>query len=557
MEQDSVGKYTKQQYPLKTLEYYRKVSGLFLSNKEYDKYCDVILKKADLHKTLNDHENAFKALFDAKKIAEENNLTKKIVLITTKISLLYLETFEFKKSKKYLKEAEKLAVKSKDNVSLESIYYGYFLYHFKTDSDSTTYYIEKKNKYFKYIKDPNLVFKHYSSLTAYYLSKNNTNLFLKYSDSALQIAKKLKDKNKISSVKHNIGYHYMVNLKDYSRAKKEYLEILNMFSPNENLPQISDTYLNLSFAYEKLGDYKNALDITNKYLESYEQILEGKLADRTKEIETKYYIDKAENEFNKKNKFEKEKNQKLIVVIASLFILAGLIFYFYYQNLLLNQKNKLKEIDSKLQFKIISATLDGQDQERNKISSVLHDNVSAILSSVGLHLSAFESNLTDNQIKDLKKTRELLRDAHDKVRDLSHQLVPPLLVKFGLSFALNDLCEKNSNSILKMQFVGNNDEGKRYHQEFETKIYFIVSEIFNNIMKHSKASLATLLIEEKDDKLHLIITDNGKGFDVKNISASNGFGLTQIKARIKNMNGKFSIKSKINQGTSIEIELQV
>ena len=111
--------------------------------------------------------------------------------------------------------------------------------------------------------------------------------------------------------------------------------------------------------------------------------------------------------------------------------------------------------------------------------------------------------------------------------------------------------------MLKFNFIGAIQDEKRYHAEFETKIYFITSEIFNNIIKHSKASVATLLIEEKAGNLYLAVTDNGKGFDVKSISMSNGFGLTQIRARIKNMNGKFLINSKMNQGTSIEIEVKI
>ena len=550
---DSVSIAQNVENPIKKLNYYRKLSKYYLAKNEYEKYCDVILKKTKIYEKFNDFENGFKVLFEAKKYAEENNLPKKTILINNKISTLYIKTIEYSKSKKYIKESEKLALKIKDNISLESVYHAYYTYYQSIYSDSVGYYIGKKKEYKKYIKDPISIYNYYLTLNGYYFTNNKSDLGLKYADSAMYMAKKFNDIEKIISVKHNIGYYYLTQLKDYQKAKNLYIEILNSDSKSLSLIQKGNAYLNLSFAYEKLGDYKNALDYTNKYLEIHDQVLQGKIEDKANEIETKYYIDKTEADFNKKSGLEKEKNKKLLLVVAALFILAGFVFYFYYQNLLLNQKNKIKEIDSRLQFKIISATLDGQDQERNKISTVLHDHVSAILSSVGLHLSAFESNLTDNQIKDLKKTRELLRDAHDKVRDLSHQLVPPLLVKFGLLFALNDLCEKNSNSILQVKFNASIENKKRYQPEFETKIYFIVSEIFNNIVKHSKASIATLLIEEKENKLYLTITDNGKGFNVKNISASNGFGLTQIKARIKNMNGKFVINSIINEGTVINI----
>ncbi|GAW89672.1 two-component system sensor histidine kinase [Flavobacterium psychrophilum] len=102
----------------------------------------------------------------------------------------------------------------------------------------------------------------------------------------------------------------------------------------------------------------------------------------------------------------------------------------------------------------------------------MHDHVSAVLSSVGLHLSAFESSLTKEQIADLKKTRSLLKNAHDKVRDLSHELVPPLLVKFGLQFALRDLCENNTNSIIQFEFYSTLEKTKDIMLNLKQK-YFL------------------------------------------------------------------------------------
>lgn len=181
--------------------------------------------------------------------------------------------------------------------------------------------------------------------------------------------------------------------------------------------------------------------------------------------------------------------------------------------------------------------------------------MSATLSSIGLHLSALESSLTNEQKNDVKKTRLLLKTAHDSVRDLSHDLVSPVLVKFGLQYALNDLCEKNSNSLLEFKFTSNMSISKRFEQKFETTIYNIISELSNNIIKHSKANSAEISINEfENDKLQIIISDNGKGFNTNELHF--GFGLTQIKARIKSMNGKLKIKSEENKGTKIIIDVK-
>lgn len=557
---DSIAYYLEKNNVLKAIEFTRKKANYSLANKKFADYCDIMIQKSEIYRNFNDNENALKVLFEARDVAEKNNLLEKQVLIYRWIGNINGTVFEYTKAKKYLRKAEKIALKLNNNDLLYKVSQGLFKIYSETQSDSSEYYLRKVSYYTS--KSNNLDDKrnNYCNFYSYYISKNQSDLAKKYIDSAYTIAIKLGNKTDIAGIKNNIGVYYITVEKNYLKGIKEYNEIIKMFPNGDNSKALSNAYLNISYAYEKTGDYKKALDYTNEYLEICDQILNGRLNQATQEIETKYTINKIESEYKEKEKLIEEKqdrNQKLLMLFVSLFVFAGFIFYFYYQNLILKQKNKLKDIDSKLQYKIISATLDGQDQERNKISGVLHDHVSALLSSVGLHLSAFESNLNKEQIDDLKKTRLLLKDAHDKVRDLSHELVPPLLVKLGLQFALKDLCENNSNSLIKFEFHSALPKDRRFNPEFETKMFFIVSELLNNVMKHSNASKAKLSLEELSNKLHVTIEDNGKGFDTKNISKSNGFGITQILARVKNMNGDMKINSKSEQGTKIDIKVDI
>ncbi|MEO8516035.1 MAG: ATP-binding protein [Flavobacterium sp.] len=557
---DSIGYYLEKNNSLKAINYARIKSSYYLKNKNYTAYCNMMAEKCEIYKNLNDNENALKALYEARDIAEKNKLLESQALIYRWIGNINGIVFEYTKAKKYLHKAEKIALKLNNDDLLCKVSQGLFKIYSETQSDSSEYYLRRVSYYTSKSNNLDEKRKNHANFYNYYISKKQYELAKKHIDSAYAIAIKLGNKNDIASIKNNLGVYYMSVEKNYEKGKQQYIDILKMFPNGDNPNALGNAYLNISYAYEKTGNYKKALDNTNEYLEIYDQILNGRLSQTTQEIETKYTINKIESEYKEKEKLIEEKqdrNQKLLLLFASLFILAGLISYFYYQNLVLKQKNKLKDIDNKLQYKIISATLDGQDQERNKISGVLHDHVSALLSSVGLHLSAFESNLNKEQIGDLKKTRLLLKDAHDKVRDLSHELVPPLLVKLGLQFALKDLCENNSNSLIKFEFHSALPKDRRFNPEFETKMFFIVSELLNNVMKHSNASKSKLSLEELSNKLHITIEDNGKGFDTKNISKSNGFGITQIRARVKNMNGDMRIHSKSEQGTKIDIKVDI
>jgi signal transduction histidine kinase len=555
---DSLYFYLEKKNAIKALSYAHYKSNEYLIKKDYINYCDIILKKAELYEKFNDKENALKVLYEARDIAEKNNLTEKKALIYSYIGAVNFRMFEYTKAKKYLNKAENIALKLKKEKLLISVYQTLFNLHFDTESDSAYYFLTKINFYSNNAINLDLQYKNQANYAQYYSSIKDFYNAKKHLDSSYNIALKTKNIKYITSAKNDLGLYFINVEKNYQKGKQEYLDILTMFPKKDDPNTISNAYLNLSNAYEKMGDYKNAYLYNNKYLEIFEDVINGRLSQSTQEIENKYAIDKIENQFKEKERKVEDKqdrNQKLLLLFASLFILAGFIFYFYYQNLLLKQKNKIKDIDANLQYKIISATLDGQDKERNKISGVLHDNVSAILSSVGLHLSAFESSLTKEQIQDLKKTRSLLKDAHDKVRDLSHELVPPLLVKLGLQYALKDLCEKNSNSLLNFIFFSTLPDDRRFNSDFETKMYFIVSELLNNVIKHSKASESVLSIEENEGHLHLIIEDNGTGFNVENANKTNGFGITQIRARIKNMHGEIKIKSKLSEGTIIAIRV--
>ncbi|MDI9312683.1 MAG: ATP-binding protein [Limnohabitans sp.] len=554
---DSIDYYLEKGNGLKAINFARSKSAAFLEKKDYKSFCDIMLKKAQIYYKFKDVENSLKTLYEARDVAEKNNLLYELSNIYKYIGAYNGSVFEFSKAQQYLKKSERIAKKINNNYLLCNVYQSFFKIHFDLKSDSTKYYLDQVDKYCRKSKDKKQIQSNLTNHFAYFTKIEDNILAKKYLDSSYALALQLKDTEFLSRTRNNLGVYYMTIEKNYDKSIEIYKQILETHSKSKSYQILYDAYLNISYAYEAKKDYKQALFYSNEFLEFNDEVFDGRLNQSINEIETKYKISKVEEQYKKEKKEIEERqarNQKILFLIAALIIFLVLVLYFYYQNLLLKQKNKIKDIDNELQYKIISATLDGQDQERNKISAILHDNVSATLSSIGLHLSALESSLTDEQKSDIKKTRMLLKTAHDSVRDLSHNLVSPVLVKFGLQYALNDLCERNSNSLLEFKFTSNMSISKRFEQNFETTIYNIISELSNNIIKHSKANLAEITINEfENNKLQITITDNGKGFNTSELHF--GFGLTQIKARIKSMNGKLKIKSEENKGTKIIIEL--
>ncbi|TDE41891.1 two-component sensor histidine kinase [Flavobacterium rhamnosiphilum] len=435
----------------------------------------------------------------------------------------------------------------------------------KKQYEKGIYYYKKSLQYSTKIHDSSqIVFTKLNITWAYFdIGRYEEGLpYLKYIN---KYHKKYGDESTIVALNMLNGMYY--NYKnDPKKALFFFQNAIKLGNEGNEKSDLSYSYHEFSKFLLKNGDFKNAYknlalynDLTVE-LNNEDKLNKANVAGINLEIdEYKREIDKIGNEYKTKEYLliqEQSRNKKIVIGIISGLLLFFFLFYIFSENSKLKQKNKLKDIQSQVHQNIINASINGQELERKKIASFLHDNISALLSSAGLHLSTFTSK---NQIisQEIIKTKAILEEAHDQVRDLSHELMPTLLARFGLFYALEDLCEKNSNSAIQFNYAIVVPTKTRYNEDFEIKMYFIIMELLNNIIKHSKATQAKLTIQENNKSLQIEIEDNGKGFDTDKFYILEGFGINQIKARINNLKGTIAIHSKIDSGTSVVIEVPI
>lgn len=556
---DSLAYYKKHKEFHKGLQLARSHTKKYLSNNQFEKYCEASIVKSEFYFWLNDTKKSIETLFAALKVAEENQFVSIKIKILEEIGHRYASLRDHNKAKQYYHKSLFHAKKTNKLKPDAFIFQRLFRVHLESNSDSAIYYLNKIRENALKKNSHNDLAISYNNFYTFYAAKENHELAKKYLDSSIFYAQKSNSKDRIITSLHNLGYHYLVAEEDYKKGIEQYEKLLKIIPQDSVSQNVGDIYLNLSYGYEQMGNHKKALDYTNKYIDINETIYQDNIKRAINEIETKYQIEKIEKQNLEKQKaFEdrQKNNQKIILIFIALFAFSTIMFYFFYQNLRLKQKNSFIEMDREVKQNIINATLDGQESERKQVANVLHDGISALLSSAGLHLSAYVAANPNEKKDEIEKVRSILKEAHDNVRDLSHELIPPLLVKFGLFHALQDLCEKNSNSIIEFEYSSHVPENRRYSEEFEMRIYFIVTELFNNIIKHSKASRAFLTLEENQNRLEITIEDDGRGFDTSKPLVSDGFGLTQIKSRVKHLGGKIAITSKINAGTIVFISIR-
>ena len=438
----------------------------------------------------------------------------------------------------------------------------------------------------------------------YFFEQKKYQLGLNYYQKALQYSEQTKDSIKIYLRKLNMTWAYFeINKFKEGKAHLDYINKHKKFGDESTLVlenmlnglyydkkqevKKANYFYSKAIAFGKKGQEKFDLMITHEkfasflakqkdYQRAYEnlalfnvlsnEILESEKVKKAKttglNVDLNEYlreIKRVESDYKKQQEIlelEKSMERRKLIALVSILFISIVLFYFYIQNSRLIQKNRLNGLRNKIQQNIINATLSGQEMERKKIAYFLHDNISALLSTAGIHLNILQSKSKENN-EELTKTISILNEAHDKVRDLSHELIPALLVRFGLFYAVEDVCEKNSNSKLQVEYESSVEKEKRFNDEFEIKIFFIISELINNIIKHSNASMAKISIAQNGDQLFINVFDNGKGFDMSKFNTLEGFGINQIKSRINGMKGKISIDSKLDMGTIITIEVPI
>lgn len=242
--------------------------------------------------------------------------------------------------------------------------------------------------------------------------------------------------------------------------------------------------------------------------------------------------------------------------------LVGFIIFFVvvYQRRLLRQQRRMREQEAAHQRELLSASIQTQEKERQRIARDLHDEIGAMLSTVKMKVSQAKRRAKGDESLSpvLVETTDLLTDSIKNVRRISHALLPPVLDKFGLHAALKDLVEKattEEGSRVRLQVEG---EPVRFPQHQELGLFRVSQEVLNNALKHAQAKLIEFRLVYQPEQLSLEIRDDGVGFDwEKKQAESSGLGLKNIESRVLTIGGKWEAESKIGKGTRVRIEVGI
>lgn len=217
--------------------------------------------------------------------------------------------------------------------------------------------------------------------------------------------------------------------------------------------------------------------------------------------------------------------------------------------------DELRRERESLRRQLLEKVISTQEDERRRIARELHDSTSQNLTSLIVGLRMMEAHCAQcaaqSKASDL---REVASHTLDEVHDLSMRLRPRVLDDLGLAAAIERLSfEWQARHKIPVDVEIRISE--RLPGGVETAVYRIVQEALTNIVRHAYAKTASILIERRDDIIRAIIEDDGLGFDINTSHGERHLGLLGMRERAELLDGKLTIESSPEHGTSIFIEI--
>lgn len=242
--------------------------------------------------------------------------------------------------------------------------------------------------------------------------------------------------------------------------------------------------------------------------------------------------------------------------IMAVLALAIILFVVFYQRKIFAHQLTLHRLDNEHRKHLLATSVEVQENERRRIAGDLHDEVGAVLSASKLYLTYFADN--PEAISVAHKIEELIELAAQNLRDISHNIAPQNLEKFGLSSALEDLF-KRVNGAKTLQVSLQADLEARLQLNQELGLYRIIQELLNNTIKHAQATQVKIVLQQKKSQVFFSYQDNGQGIDInsQSLDQSKGLGLRNLASRAELLNAQLNYHSAPSQGFQASLSFEI
>lgn len=248
----------------------------------------------------------------------------------------------------------------------------------------------------------------------------------------------------------------------------------------------------------------------------------------------------------------------LVLALAGLGLL-GLGLLHYRQRLGRQQHSlhaqHLSQLAQEKALQVAQAVLEGQEEERTRVARDLHDGLGGLLATVRLYLGSAcaQPHLPPAAAQLVAQSLTHLDNAIGELRRVARHLMPEAILTFGLARALEDLCEaarQPGGPHVQLQLYG---LAERLPLPTEAALYRMAQELLTNVHRHAQAQQVLVQVMRHPGALHLVVEDDGQGFEPCQQQA--GVGLRSVRARAGYLGGTLEVQSAPGRGTTVSFEL--
>lgn len=270
---------------------------------------------------------------------------------------------------------------------------------------------------------------------------------------------------------------------------------------------------------------------------------------------------------------------ELYIILALGFFLSLIILLFIF--FLVGYSRKVMRIENSYQAAFAMAKQKLQEQTLNNLSYDIIDSFGNNLLAIKLNLMAGVYTPLQNMIGKIQKnishenTAELLhllRDLQESIPTILTNVEETIQTVNNMNTDVIDTCERLTSNLADNSLLKNLDieltritnhtinkevRGNEYPLgEKETMLFWICQMALNNVIVHSAAKKLSIFIHYNQSSFLLIIKDDGKGFNQKDLPFFTGTGFQNMFTAARMINAKLSVESQLNEGTTISISLE-
>jgi PAS domain S-box-containing protein len=201
--------------------------------------------------------------------------------------------------------------------------------------------------------------------------------------------------------------------------------------------------------------------------------------------------------------------------------------------------------------------INAQEEERSRVARELHDDVNQRMAVLSIHLAQFQQDLpmSFDLSQRFQNLQEQVQEISRDIRGLSYRLHPSKLDCLGLGAAVKSLCaELKESGKLQIEFQQARVPAN-LPQDITLCVFRIAQEALRNCVKHSGARVVEVLLEKTNNDIHLLVSDNGCGFDPESELTRKGLGFISMRERLRLIGGSLHIHTRPLRGTRVEVSV--